>query len=138
MDYQQSVSPFQTVEVVFYASVFLMAWLAAVSQTLRGDHFVSCRHSLNLGMVSGFLAFTVVSFVDGIISDRVDDPFIYLGVAALIGLSVRYQDRLIRSVLNTFVKKFNMEPINWEAENSYDNPRMMDNTGSEPGSHENE
>lgn len=103
-------NPFQVAEAVYYSAVFVVGFLSGISQTLRDRDFVSGRHAINIGMVSGFLAFAVVTFVDGHIDDRAGDEFFYLGVAALIGLSVKHQDQVIRAAWKGFADKFGLNP----------------------------
>lgn len=101
--------PFQITEVIYYAVVFLVGFLSGVSQTLRERNYISCRHVVNIGLCAGFLAFAVVTFVDGHLNDRAGDEFFYLGIASLIGLSVKYQDQIIRSAWRGFASKFGID-----------------------------
>lgn len=98
--------PFDVKETVYYAAVFAVAFLAGVAQTLRGRDYVGCRDAFNIGLCAGFLAFAIVAFVDGNSVDRDGHEFFYLGVAALVGLSVKYQDQLVRSVWKRFASNF--------------------------------
>lgn len=101
--------PFSFSEVVYYVVVYMVGFFSGVFQTLRNRDYVNVGHAVNIGMVSGFLAFAIVSFIDGHSSDRAGNEFFYLGIAALVGLSVRYQDQLIRSGWKAFAKKYGIE-----------------------------
>lgn len=106
---QEELQSFTTAEVTYYAAIFVVAFLASVSQTLRANAFINGRHCINIGMVAGFLAFAIVSFIDGTVSDRVGSEFFYLGVAALIGLSSRWHDVMLGVMWGTVGKKYGFE-----------------------------
>ena len=99
-------SPFETGESIYYAAVWLVAFCAGVSQTLRNGNYQHCWHSVNIGLVSGFLGFSVVSFIDGHARDRVGDEFYYLGIAVLIGLATQHQEKILTHFVNSMLAKF--------------------------------
>lgn len=103
--------PFEVAEAIYYAAVFVVAFLSGVSQTLRSRDFIDCRHGFNIGLVSGFLAFAIVAFIDGSTADRAGDEFFYLGIAALIGLSVKQQDRILRALWGAVAEKFGISDL---------------------------
>ena len=102
-------SPFETGESIYYAAVWLVAFCAGVSQTLRNGNYKHCWHSVNIGLVSGFLGFSVVSFIDGHARDRVGDEFYYLGIAVLIGLATQHQEKILTHFVNSMLAKFGYE-----------------------------
>lgn len=92
----QPISPFETVEIVYYGAIIAGAVLSSVFQTIRSTDYRGVRYVLGSGMVSGLLAFSVITFVDGDFDVTGDDRFFYLGISVAIGLTVEWQQDLIR------------------------------------------
>lgn len=112
--------PFEVAETLYYAAVFVVAFLSSVSQALRGTDPLSCRNAVNIGLVSGFLAFTVVSFVDGDRADRAGNEFFYLGLASLIGLGGKYHAKIIGALIKLLAKKIGIENLNLDDDDEDD------------------
>ena len=100
--------PFTVAEAVYYLMVWLVAAVAGINQTLRTNSNRNCWHTLNSGMASGLLAFAIVSFIDGDVSSRGGSEFFYLGVAALIGLSINRQQELIEMLYDKAIVQFGL------------------------------
>ena len=125
-------SPFEAGESIYYAAVWLVAFCAGVSQTLRGGNYKHCWHSVNIGLVSGFLGFSVVSFIDGHARDRVGDEFYYLGIAVLIGLATQHQEKILTHFVNSMLAKFGYEEtpgVNQDTQTGSSLPPMGSGTG---------
>lgn len=83
----------------FYAAVWAIAFVAAFSRTIRDDEFRSLGYGISLGATAGLFSFGAIALlVDGT-ADSGDRPFYYLGIAALIGLLAKEQDKWARTLL---------------------------------------
>jgi hypothetical protein len=100
--------PFEVREVIYYAVVYSIGFLSGVSQTVRDRGADDCRNSITVGFVSGFLAFSIVTFIDGPIDDASGDVFYYFGIAALVGLSAKYQDIIIQNIWRELSRRFSI------------------------------
>jgi hypothetical protein len=96
-------------EVLYYVAVFVVAFLAGISQTLRDNTWGSFWNGLSVGLCSGFLAFAIVSFLDRPPGSRAGHEFYYLGIAALVGLSGKFQDRIIQALWSKLGKALGVE-----------------------------
>jgi hypothetical protein len=90
--------PFQFWETVYYSAVFVVGFLSGISQTLRDRTALGVSHCINVGLCSGFLSFAVVAVADGDNSARDGHEFFFLGVAAIIGLSGKFQEQILQSI----------------------------------------
>lgn len=96
--------PFQFWETVYYSAVFVVGFLSGISQTLRDRTALGVSHCINVGLCSGFLSFAIVAVADGDNSARNGHEFFFLGVAAIVGLSGKYQERILRKVWSHIAK----------------------------------
>lgn len=92
-------------EAVFYGMVWAIGFGSSLFVTIGGNNFESINKSFVLGAISGFLAFSIVSFYVGRIDEPIRGHWYYLGLASTIGLASRYQQRILKSLL----KKWNIE-----------------------------
>lgn len=69
-----------------YALVFVFGFLGGIFITLRDDPWKSLVRVLSAGVVSGILAYAVVSIWFGNPTDDDANPALSLGVAALLGI----------------------------------------------------
>jgi len=86
-------------EISFYAAVISIGFLVSVAVSYSSDNVKSFRISLCSGMVTGFFAFMVVGFITGRDADGISGHIFYLALAALIGMSGKYQTAIIETKL---------------------------------------
>jgi hypothetical protein len=85
--------------VAFYASVWAIAFIAAFCRTVRDDEFRSIGYAVSLGATAGLFSFGAIALlVDGSTNSG-DRPWYYIGIAALIGLLAKEQDKWARMML---------------------------------------
>ena len=90
------VHPITTQEVVFFASLWLVAFASTIARAVRdGDTSNFFRH-IGLGATSGFLAVGICGcWVDsGASGDPRVSPWFWIGVASFIGGSIKEQDKI--------------------------------------------
>lgn len=91
-------------EAIFYATVWGIGFLAAVFASLDTAADQSFRKCFTLGGMSGFLAFASVALFVGRISEPLSGHWYYLGLAALIGLSAKQQEKIKSRLIDLFFK----------------------------------
>jgi hypothetical protein len=98
--------PFEANEIVFYLCVYGMAFLSGCSRLLVSSAIVTCRNLFAVGLNSGFLGFAVVSILCRTSESFAGSEFFYLGVAAVIGLAGKEQERIISILWQGLLGKF--------------------------------
>jgi hypothetical protein len=94
-----TVLPFEVEEAAYYTCVWVIAAMAGISRA-SGDHRINGICSFfNIGTLSGFTGFAVVSLAIGGTDGHIGREFVYLGISALVGLAGKEQERLIRFML---------------------------------------
>lgn len=91
---------------IFYAAVWCIGFTTAFVRVLRDDAYKSFVHCLSVSSASGFFCFAVISILDGDNPGDVAGSWYWLGVAALMGLAVKEQDAMARSILSKVLKVF--------------------------------
>lgn len=84
----------------FYAAVFAVGALSTLGRAIRDGDFVDWRHLSGACFTAGFLSCGIVSFLVARGGDANDGHWFYLGVAALIGVLGKEQDKLARGFLS--------------------------------------
>lgn len=89
-----------TVEsIAFYLAVFVIASLATFARSVAQDSGLNWRYIVAKSFSAGFIAFGAISFIVGGDADHVHTHWYFLGLAALIGLLAREQDKIARLLL---------------------------------------
>lgn len=91
---------FSIKEICFYALCWAIAFVCAFARTVRDNELRSVSYGLSFGATSGFLAFGAVCFLVDRSTDSGNHTWFYLGVAALIGLLAKEQDKLARLLVS--------------------------------------
>ena len=102
------IEPFKYEEVVFYALVWLAAFIGALARTIRDRAFRNIGHLFATGFTAGLFSFGVVAFLLDNHSGDSLNPWYYIAVSALIGLAGKEQDYYLRMMIQ---KIFNMGQI---------------------------
>lgn len=119
---------FTTSEIAFYALCWAIAFLCAFCRTLRDDEFRSYSYGISLGATSGFFAFGAVAILLDNSANRGDHTWYYLGVAALVGLLAKEQDRYARVMLAKVLSAARMViPEDLDGPDVHHLPNLADN-----------
>jgi len=89
-------------QALFYGFVWTMGFLSSLFVTINSSDFKSISKCFVIGAVSGFLSFSIVSVFVGRTSEPVVGHWYYLGLSSLIGLSSKYQNRIIQLAVKKF------------------------------------
>jgi hypothetical protein len=92
--------------ISFYSAIWLIGFTTAFVRVLRDDDYKSLVHCLSVASASGFFCFAVVSIANGDNPGDASRSWYWLGVAALMGLAVKEQDAVARSILSKVLKVF--------------------------------
>ena len=101
--------PFEANEIIFYLCVYGMAFLSGCSRLLVSSAIVTCRNLFAVGLNSGFLGFAVVAILCRTSESFSGSEFFYLGVAAVMGLAGKEQDRVVSLLWRSLLSKFGVE-----------------------------
>lgn len=107
-------------ESSFYAVVLLFSFGSSLVVTLNSSRIKSVSQCFGVASVSGFLGFSIVTFLISRSGEPPSDHWYYLGIASTVGLTARYQDLIIRVVLTEALKKFGIDPKLIEPDNLAD------------------
>lgn len=91
---------FHVYPAVFWGAVWLSAYLAGYSRNLRSQHNINHRECLRSSLFSGFLGFATVSLLRVMWPDYSTNGWHYVGVASLVGLLGREQERILSHIAN--------------------------------------
>jgi len=86
-------------QVSFYTAVVIIAFLVSLAVSYSRDTIKSFRISLCSSVVTGFFAFVIVGISTGRNTDGISGHVFYLAISALIGMSGKYQTRMIERIL---------------------------------------
>lgn len=89
-------------EVLWFAAVWIFGFAAGVSRSIRDCKPFSCTDCIACGLVSGFLAFAVVTLL---LPARFRGTAPALGVSSLVGLGGK---ELTGLIVNTAVKRLGL------------------------------
>lgn len=113
-------SPFEIKETIYYGAVWLVSFLAGLSQSLQRTNYVGCRHAISVSMVAGFFGFAAIAIIDGNAVDHAGDEFTYLGLATMIGLSASDHEKLFKKIRDAILERFFFVPPSKEEDETTD------------------
>ena len=87
-------------EIIFFALVWLVAFAAAFSRTVRDGEYRGIGNACAIGFAAGLFSFGIVAFLVDRDPGHADRYWYYLGVSTLIGLLAKEQDKFGRIFLN--------------------------------------
>jgi hypothetical protein len=107
-------------EILLFASVFGVAAGAGLTRVIHNGQFVSVGNCIGVAGMAGFLGFTVVAVCPAIVAGcggaipkQIDEPMLYLGISAGVGILGREVFLIIKSIVDSthrlvpeFVRKF--------------------------------
>lgn len=125
--------PFQLAESIYYLAVWVVAFLCGTAQTLRVGNYRSVSHTLNSGVVAGFLSFAIVAFVDGDFDNRIGNEFFYLGVSVVVGLTIDRQEEYTTILANAILKKLGFPEIDQSENEDLGSPSLQPFEDSDHG-----
>ena len=96
---------FQKTEIMYYAVLWGITFVAGVVRTIRDHDYESSWDVLAVGAVGGFWGFVVVGVCTHFGPSISDFGWAYLAVSAGIGLVGKEQERLMRRLLRGAIEK---------------------------------
>ena len=96
---------FTTVEVVYYAVLWLLAFLAGITRAARDHNYQQCWDLFAVGAMGGFYGFATVSILSHYGPNIGVFGWGYLGVAAAVGSLGKEQDRVMRWIFVKAIEK---------------------------------
>jgi hypothetical protein len=100
------VHGFSAQSVTFFAAVFLVAFCASITRSVRDSDFRSSWNLLGLGGSAGFLCVGVVAVLARRGDGADGDNWYWLGLAALLGLLGKEQDKVLRIIVGGVIRGF--------------------------------
>lgn len=92
--------------ITFYSVLFAVAFSATVAREVRDGDWSSCWHLMGFGSTAGFLSVGVVGILGPNVSDGAFSPWYWVGIAALLGLVGKEQDKIARIMIGGLLKGF--------------------------------
>lgn len=90
----------------YYVAAWAISFLAAFFRAIRDGDYRSYCHGLSLGATSGFFSFGVVAVLRDYSPGDGGGHWYYLGIAALIGLLAKEQDKIAKTLLSNVGRMF--------------------------------
>lgn len=97
---------FKTVEVVYYVVVWLLAFIAGLSRTIRDNTYERWWNGVAIGFTGGFYGFSVVTILSHYGPSVGSFGWGYIGLAVVIGSLGKEQDKVMRWVFVKAIEKF--------------------------------
>lgn len=95
---------FNSTEIIFFLVVYAVGFFAATVRVVRDGDRNSIGSCLAVGLSGGLFSFGIICLWIGGDSDNVADPWLYVGVAALIGLLGKEQDKYLRQIMSNLMR----------------------------------
>jgi hypothetical protein len=108
---EQTVQFISTDEGMLLATVFLLASFAGVSRAVRDDDYSRASQLASIAFFSGFVGVSTVSILRHIAGLDSTANGLCIGIACLIGLLGKEQDRLIRGLFQWLLKRIGIDKI---------------------------
>jgi hypothetical protein len=105
---------------VLLAIIWTFGFAASISQTTRDDVFKSCSHTIATGTCGGFFSVGMCSLLSSMSYSMLSYPAYYVGLSALLGLSGKYQEMLLKRTLN-FIFSFKEVANNMKKYSDFEN-----------------
>lgn len=98
-------------EILFCATVWIMAAMCGASRCVRNGSFESLWHLVSVASVSGFTGFAVVAVSGSRYSDADFNHLFWLGVSCVVGLAGKEQTALISAVWKIVIGRIVPEAV---------------------------
>lgn len=87
---------FQTVEVVYFVVVWVLAFIAGLSRTVRDHSYERWWDCISIGMVGGFYGFSTITILGYYGPSITTFGWGYIGLAVAVGSLGKEQDKVMR------------------------------------------
>ena len=87
---------FNSIEVVYFVVVWVLAFVAGLSRTVRDHNYERWWDCISIGMVGGFYGFATVTILGYYGPSVVTFGWGYIGLAVVVGSLGKEQDRVMR------------------------------------------
>jgi len=96
-----------TQEVIFFAVIYAITVTATIARGLRDRDYLNIGHAFNSSLSSGFFSFGIIAvWLNSTANNLNYNSWYWLGVAALLGLMGKEQDKILRLVVGGILKGF--------------------------------
>jgi hypothetical protein len=89
--------------------VFLLASVAGVSRAMRDNDYMHVRQLASIALFSGFVGVGTVSILRHFAGMDSTSNVLCVGIACVVGLLGKEQDKLLRFIIKTALKKIGAE-----------------------------
>lgn len=96
---------FTTKETIYYGSCFAIGFIVGACRLIRDREYQSASHTIVAAATCGSFSFAVVALLDNHWGDDVDNPWVGLAIATILGLGSKLQDKILRALINYGLKK---------------------------------
>lgn len=96
---------FNHIEVVYYGVLWVLAFVAGLSRSIRDHDYQHCWDAITIGMVGGFYGFAIVAVVSYYGPSVHSFGWGYIGLAICVGTLGKEQDKVMRWVLTKILSK---------------------------------
>jgi hypothetical protein len=96
---------FNSVEVVYFAVLWLLSFIAGISRTVRDHAYKCCWDCISIGMVGGFYGFSTVTILGHYGPSIATFGWGYIGLAVIVGSLGKEQDKIMRWLFIRLLEK---------------------------------
>jgi len=108
---EQTVQFISTDEGMLLGAVFLLASVAGVSRAMRDDDYAYAGQLASIALFSGFVGVGTVAVLRHVSGMDSTANGLCLGIACIVGLMGKEQDKLIRGMFQWLLKRFGIDKI---------------------------
>jgi formate-dependent nitrite reductase membrane component NrfD len=108
---QETMQFITTDEGMLLAAVFLLASVAGVSRAMRDDDYAYAGQLASIALFSGFVGVGTVAVLRHVGGMDNTSNGLCLGIACIVGLMGKEQDKLIRGMFQWLLKRFGIDKI---------------------------
>ena len=111
---ENTVQFITTSEGMLLGAVFLLSSFAGVSRAMRDNDYVSASQLASIAFFSGFVGVGTVSILRHFAGMDSASNVLCLGIACVVGLLGKEQDKLLRFIIKAALKKIGAEDYDKE------------------------
>jgi hypothetical protein len=108
---QETMQFITTDEGMLLGAVFLLASVAGVSRAMRDDDYAYAGQLASIALFSGFVGVGTVAVLRHVSGMDSTANGLCLGIACIVGLMGKEQDKLIRGMFQWLLKRFGIDKI---------------------------
>lgn len=117
----------------FWSLCWALSAAAGVARALRDSDYDDLVSLVSVGLFSGLFGFAMVAIWVGSRGGHIGNEFRYLGLATLLGLLGKEQDKLVRYVINKTFSKIGVPGVSEHESVLGDDPSVDQHDGPDRG-----